>query len=134
MQKTGRSRRSLSLEQLQPLLATPGVAWVSLQHNAPGSPLREFPGVTQDLDELASLISALDLVISVCNTTVHMAGALGKEVLVMAPFVPEWRYGMSGEGMLWYPSARVFRQARYGDWDEVLSRIAEALRQRTGAK
>jgi tetratricopeptide (TPR) repeat protein len=134
LQKTGRSRRSLSLEQLQPLLATPGVAWVSLQHNAPGSPLREFPGVTEDLDELASLISALDLVISVCNTTVHMAGALGKEVLVMAPFVAEWRYGMSGESMLWYPSARVFRQARYGDWEEVLARIGEALRQRTGAK
>lgn len=128
MQKTGRSRRSLTLEQLQPLLETPGISWVSLQHNFTGSALREFPGVTDDLDDLASLISALDLVVSVCNTTVHIAGALGKKVLVMAPFVPEWRYGMSGEGMLWYPCARVLRQARYGIWDDVLAKVREALR------
>jgi tetratricopeptide (TPR) repeat protein len=128
LQKTGRSRRSLTLEQLQPLLDTPGVSWISLQHNFSGSPLREFPGVTEDLDDLASLISVLDLVVSVCNTTVHIAGALGKQVLVMAPFVPEWRYGMSGERMLWYPSARVIRQRRYGEWGDVLTDVREALR------
>jgi hypothetical protein len=78
------------------------------------------------MDELASLMGALDLVVSVCNTNVHVAGALGKEVLVMAPFVPEWRYGMSGERMIWYPSARVFRQERYGDWNKVLAEVASA--------
>jgi len=137
MQKTGRSRRSLSLAQLRPLLEAPGVSWVSLQYTpcageiaelaAAGGPrIAEFPGVTTDMDDLASLIAALDLVVSVCNTTVHVAGALGKEVLVMAPFVPEWRYGMRGERMVWYPSARVFRQVRYGAWDRVLAEV-EAL-------
>jgi len=128
LQRTGRSRRSLTLEQLEPLLSLPGIRWVSLQHNDDGrdARIRRFPGVTQDMDELASLIGALDLVVSVCNTNVHVAGALGKEVLVMAPFVPEWRYGLKSERMVWYPSARVFRQARYGDWNEVLPRVVSA--------
>lgn len=144
LQRTGRPRRSLALERLRPVLSLPGVQWVSLQYTdaaaeiaafreSSGIPLHEFPGVTQDIDELASLIGALDLVISVCNTTVHVAGAIGKEVLVMAPFVPEWRYGMSGERMIWYPSARVFRQATYGNWDGVIARVAEELKTRLAA-
>ncbi len=143
MQKTGRSRRSLSLAQLQPVLETSGVSWISLQYTAcseeiaalaaAGGPrIAEFPGVTADMDELASLIAALDLVVSVCNTTVHVAGALGKEVLVMAPFVPEWRYGMTGERMVWYPSARVLRQAAYGEWDRVIAQVRQALADRPG--
>jgi tetratricopeptide (TPR) repeat protein len=138
MQKTGRSRRSLSLAELRPLLDAPGTSWVSLQYTpcapeiaalaAAGGPrIAEFAGVTADMDELASLIAALDLVVSVCNTTVHVAGALGKDVLVMAPLVPEWRYGMRGERMVWYPSARVFRQARYGVWDQVLEDVKARL-------
>jgi tetratricopeptide (TPR) repeat protein len=129
MQRTGRSRRSLAPAQLEPLLALPGIRWVSLQHNDDGSEpsIHRFPGVTRDMDELASLIGALDLVVSVCNTNVHVAGAIGKEALVMAPFVPEWRYGMAGERMVWYAQARVFRQARYGEWDGVVARVRAAL-------
>ena len=141
VQKTGRSRRSLSLDALRPVLALPGTRWVSLQHTdagaelaafrqASGIALEEFPGVTKDMDELAALIAALDSVVSVCNTNVHVAGAIGKEVLVMAPFVPEWRYGMTGERMIWYPSARVFRQAAYGNWSGVTDSVAAALRSR----
>lgn len=128
VQKTGRSRRSIPEAQLEPLLALAGVAWVSLQHEDDSSDPRilRFPEATDDMDQLASLIGALDLVVSVCNTNVHVAGALGKEVLVMAPFVPEWRYGMRGERMVWYPSARVFRQARYGEWNKVLAEVASA--------
>ena len=98
---------------------------------ASGIPLQVFPGVTEDMDELASLVQALDLVVSVCNTTVHVAGAIGKEVLVMAPFLPEWRYGMRGERMLWYPSARIYRQAVFGDWDSVIGSVARSLAKKT---
>ena len=136
--RTGRGRRSIPLRELAPLLALPGTHWVSLQYTdareeiaAAGAPLAAFPGVTDDLDELAALIGALDLVVSVCNSTVHLAGALGKDVLVMAPFVPEWRYGFSGERMAWYPSARVLRQARYGDWGEVLAAVASRVSARS---
>jgi tetratricopeptide (TPR) repeat protein len=143
-QRTGRARRSLSLEQLRPVLSLRGAQWVSLQytdaaaeiaafHQAGGAELRQFPGVTQDMDDLAGLIGALDLVVSVCNTTVHVAGATGREVLVMAPFVPEWRYGMKGERMIWYPSARVFRQAAYGKWEDVIARVAGELKSRLAA-
>ena len=130
MQRTGRSRRSLGAAELEPLLGLPGIRWVSLQHNdddRESGRIHRFDGVTRDMDELASLIEALDLVVSVCNTTVHVAGAIGKEVLVMAPFVPEWRYGMGGERMVWYPRARVFRQARYGEWDSVVASVRAAL-------
>jgi tetratricopeptide (TPR) repeat protein len=138
VQGTGRSRRSLSLDALWPVLEQPGAHWVSLQHAVEsdelarygaehGTPIAHFEGVTHDLDDLAALIASLDLVVSVCNTNVHLAGALGKPVWVMAPLVPEWRYGRSGERMLWYPSARVFRQARYGDWESVVQRVAAGV-------
>ena len=131
LQKTGRSRRSVTLEELRPVLELSGRDWVSLQHGVTGSALREFPKVTDDLDDLAALICALDGVVSVCNTNVHLAGALGREVIVTAPFVPEWRYGLSGE-MLWYPSARMLRQGTYGDWQDVLARLDALLRTRAG--
>jgi Flp pilus assembly protein TadD len=121
-QGTGLSRRSVPLAALEPELRQPGVHWVSLQHGE--------ASVTQDLDELAALAKSLDLVISVCNTNVHVCGAIGKEVWVMAPLVPEWRYGASGEGMAWYPSARVLRQERHGDWSGVLQEIGRRLRER----
>jgi Flp pilus assembly protein TadD len=137
MQRTGRSRRSLELRRLEPVLP-PGAHWIALQHqnvdaeiaafrDTNGIAIHRFPEAMKDIDELAALIAALDSVISVCNTNVHVAGATGKQVLVMAPFVPEWRYGRSGD-MLWYPSARVLRQSKYGDWQDVLARLGELLR------
>jgi tetratricopeptide (TPR) repeat protein/ADP-heptose:LPS heptosyltransferase len=136
--KTGRNRRSIPLETLLPLLRQPDVAWVSLQYTDAaeaivrlreqnGIAIHDFRSATADMDELASLIHALDAVVSVCNTTVHVAGAVGKSTLVMAPFVPEWRYGMRDERMVWYPSARVFRQAGYGEWEPVVATVTEAL-------
>jgi tetratricopeptide (TPR) repeat protein len=129
VQMTGRSRRSIELARLEPLLALPGVSWISLQHDDEAQDPRvlRFAEATRDMDELAALMGALDLVVSVCNTNVHVAGAIGKEVLVMAPFVPEWRYGVSGERMIWYPSARVFRQSTYGDWSDVIGRVQRRL-------
>jgi len=138
---TGRSRRSVALERLDPLLRRAGACWVSLQHGpdadelsrggaSAGARIAHFEGVTRDPEELAALIAALDLVISVCNANVHLSGALGKEVWVMAPFAAEWRYGREGERMLWYPSARVLRQPRPGDWDDVIRRVAARLDER----
>ena len=136
--KTGRNLRSLSVEELRPLLDVPGISWISLQHGeteaeiaqlarTSGTVMRCFPDVTADIDNLAALISALDLEISVCNTNVHVAGALGKEVCVIAPFVPLWMYGMKGVRMPWYPSARIFRQASNRGWEPVVRTAALAL-------
>ena len=133
-QGTGLGRRSIPAPMLA-ALDQPGVRWVSLQHGAPHAgvpplPLAAFPGATDDIDQLAALCAALDLVVSVCNTNVHVCGALGREVWVLAPLVPEWRYGRSGERMLWYPAARVLRQTRHGDWAPVLAEAARRLRAR----
>ena len=131
---SGRVRRSLGLRQLHALLETRGIQWVSLQYGDVENEMKQlegrmhfFPGVAEDMDEFAALVDALDLVVSVCNATVHVAGAIGKEVLVMAPFLPEWRYGLRGERMLWYPSARVVRQSAMGDWTSVLDAVKAKL-------
>ncbi len=76
------------------------------------------------------MIVALDFCITVCNTQVHIAGALGKEVWVLTPLAPDWRYGNAGEGMLWYPAARMFRQGLDRDWSKVIERVAAELAHR----
>ncbi len=135
------ARRTLSLEELDPLLRVPGIAWVSLQYGDSsaersawkargGAPLHHWQGAVDDLEETAALIAALDFCISVCNTQVHIAGALGKEVWVLTPLAPDWRYGNAGEGMLWYPAARMFRQDLDRDWSKVIGRVAAELSRR----
>jgi tetratricopeptide (TPR) repeat protein len=136
--KTGRVRRSLDLAQLQAILGTAGATFVNLQYGDVRDELATFerrhglrilhePQAIDDYDETAALVSALDGVISVCTSIVHLTGALGRPVLVMAPYSAEWRYGMSGEAMPWYPSARVLRQPQPDDWAAVLRQVQEAL-------
>ena len=92
-----------------------------------------WPEVRADFEQTAALVGALDLVISVCTAVIHLGGALGRPVWVMAPFSPEWRYGIAGEEMPWYPSVRVFRQANYGEWDAVIDQASQALRELNSA-
>jgi tetratricopeptide (TPR) repeat protein len=135
--------RSLPLEALLPALAAPGVRLVSLQYGdcceevalgaaRCGVPLEYWPEALQDLDDTAALIAALDLVISVDNTTVHLSGALGRPVWVLLAASSEWRYLAAGERMPWYPSARLYRQSRAGDWRPVLDAVARDLSARAG--
>lgn len=144
LKQTRRSLRSIPLESWLPLLRTPNVQFLSLQYTDCSSEfetLREqfgidlplWPEAIRDYDETAALVSALDLVISVQTSVIHLAGALGKPVWVMVPAAPEWRYQTQGETMPWYPSARLFRQQELHNWKPVLtavSRELEALAQR----
>jgi tetratricopeptide (TPR) repeat protein len=143
VQSTGRSRRSLDLEALQPLLSLPGLQWVSLQYGDQaeeiaafsrrhGIAIQDWRDATGNMDELAALICGLDHVVSVCNATVHLTGALGRAATVLAPMAPEWRYGLRRERMLWYPSVRVLRQGALGDWSGVLAGAREVLRSLPG--
>ena len=139
VRKTRRALRSLTLEQLLPLLRQPGLRFVSLQYTPEaraaldelrvrhGIDIPHWQEAIDDYDETAALVSALDRTVSVCTSLVHLCGALGRPVWVMAPLTPEWRYGMTGETMPWYPSVRMFRQTSYGDWAPVIERVAREI-------
>ena len=83
----------------------------------------------QNLDDFAAQVSALDLVISTSNTTVHMAGALGKQVWTLLSYVPDWRWMLEREDTPWYPSMRLFRQNETRDWSGVFSQVRSELEQ-----
>ncbi len=80
-----------------------------------------------DLDDFAAKVAALDLVISVGNTTVHLAGALGVPVWVLLPTVPGWRWLIEGETNPWYASVRAIRQNQHGNWTTVFEEAARRL-------
>jgi hypothetical protein len=72
-------------------------------------------------------MEALDLVISVCTSSAHLAGALGRPLWLMLAHVPDWRWGTSGTAIAWYPTARLFRQRTDGDWAGVVRDVGSAL-------
>jgi tetratricopeptide (TPR) repeat protein len=137
---TNRNARSLSLEQLRPLLEIEATHFISLQYGDCAQEVVEFasthgivvhhwPEALDDYEETAALVAALDLTVSVCTAVVHLAGALGRPVLVMAPYVAEWRYGDKGPAMIWYPSATILRQPHADDWTTVITQVQQALQQ-----
>jgi tetratricopeptide (TPR) repeat protein len=142
VRKTRRALRSIALPELLPVLSTPGAQFVSLQYTSEaageaaameaqsGIRIEHWPDAIEDYDETAALVCALDLVVSVCTSVVHLGGALGRPVWVMAPYSPEWRYGFKGETMPWYPSVRLFRSPGFGQWQPVVESVSGALRQR----
>lgn len=124
---TRRHLRSLEPEQLLGVLRLPLHA-VSLQYDRVepelarlrmqhGVALAHWQDAIDDYDETAALVCALDGVLSVCTAVVHLAGALGRPVWVLAPSVTEWRYLDKGSTMPWYPSVHIIRQGRPGDWN-----------------
>jgi tetratricopeptide (TPR) repeat protein len=126
-QYTRTRSRSLDAADLDPILATPQCRFVNLQYGAYASELQainsrgagsvhDYPEALSDYDETAALVSALDLVISVCTAVVHLSGALGRQAWVLVPFSPGWRYTVERTRMPWYPSTRLFRQPSIGDW------------------
>ena len=135
---TGQSIRSIALESLLPILGARAAHFVSLQYgNVSGEvsaftarhniAVHELASADGDLDGVAALIASLDVVITVCTTAAHLAGALGKRTLVLVPAVAEWRYLAAGPSIPWYPSLRLFRQQRLHEWDDVISQVAREL-------
>jgi len=129
-------RRTCGLESLLPLLGTPRVAFYSLQVGSRSQDLAALPASVQVQDlsgqlrsftDTAAVVAQLDLVITIDTSVAHLAGALGKPVWVLLPFVAEWRWMLSREDSPWYPTMRLFRQESLGDWSGVIARVAEAL-------
>ena len=85
-----------------------------------------------DIDGFAALVDACDMILTIDNTTAHMAGALHKKTFVMLPHVPDWRWMLDREDSPWYPSLRLFRQTTDGDWGRVLRAVNAALLEAAG--
>ena len=91
--------------------------------------LTDLTGDIHDFADTAALIAELDLVISVDTAVAHLAGAMGKPVWLLLPLVPDFRWLLNRSDTPWYPTMRLFRQTRDGDWQEPIARIAQELRQ-----
>ncbi len=128
--------RSLSLTQLLPLFSDEIIEWISLQRLASPQDLAmlQTSRVTDwgqnftDFYAAAAAVMTLDLVITVDTAIAHLAGALGKPTWILLPFYADWRWLTGREDSPWYPTARLFRQKKRGDWAEVIERVGTELK------
>ncbi len=126
-------RRSLPARLLTPLLALPGLEFVSLQVGPRAAEMGDLPGLilpgpVADFADTATVIAGLDLVIGVDTAVIHLAGAMGKPVWTLLPFMPDYRWLLGRTDSPWYASMRLFRQETAGDWEDVIARVSNALR------
>jgi tetratricopeptide (TPR) repeat protein len=126
--------RSCDLDDFAPLGALKGIAWFGLQKGRDEErrscgPLTLDPlGVEiGDFADTAAILTHLDLVIAVDTSIVHLAGAMGKPVWTLLPFSPDWRWMIERGDSPWYPTMRLFRQPRVGDWAPVVAEVAREL-------
>lgn len=135
--------RSASLAALRPLLGE-AIEAVSLQTEvreadrallASDGRIRHFGEELGDFADTAALVDAMDVVIAVDTSVAHLAGAMGKPVWILLPYIADWRWQLGRDDSPWYPSARLFRQGSRGDWAGVVERVRgqlEALRTEGG--
>lgn len=119
--------RSIAPSLLAPLAALRGLRWVSLQYPPEPPPLPAVEAGCRDLVTLARRLRGLDLLVSVDTMNAHLAGALGVPVWTLLPTPCDWRWMEDRADSPWYPSMRLLRQSRPGDWSGVVAHLAEAL-------
>ncbi len=126
-------RRSISPQLLGALSDVQNVTFVTVQPRPAGVAPPEGLAVwdcgreLKDFADTAGLLSQVDLLISVDTSVAHLAGAMGKPVWLLLPFSPDWRWLLRREDTPWYPTMRLFRQRKLGDWAEVLQRVVAEL-------
>lgn len=136
--------RSVPLERLSSLAEVDNVWWFSLQVNDTGrSQLADISSrwmmtdagqYLQNFGDTAALMAQLDLVLTVDTSVAHLAGALGRPVWTMLGHTPDWRWRLTGTTCPWYPTMRLFRQPRRGDWEHVVADVKQALVIESAAK
>ena len=128
-------RRSIPLAALAALFALPGIAWFSLQRSIDEEEIAGVPEARalhrlparEDFDGMAALVAELDLIVSIDTSIVHLGGALGRPTWMMLAAATDWRWHTRHADTPWYPTLRLFRQPRAGDWDAVVRDVAAAL-------
>ena len=128
--------RSIRLEQLAPVLQVPHAAFYNLQQSVPARDqacLEKYSAAIRsnlnlaDFLDTASVIAEMDLVITVDTAVAHLAGALGKPVWTLLQHSPDWRWLLDRPDSPWYPTMRLFRQAKRNEWEPIILRVTEAL-------
>ena len=135
--------RSIQLEKFLPILEQ-DCDFYSLQYTdqaarevcdleeKTGVHIKHYPNMVEkyDYDTTVNFAATMDLVITVCTSIYHVAGALGVPVWCLTPSGPAWRYLTKGETSHWYNSAKLFRQAKGEEWETVIKRVSNELNQR----
>jgi len=128
--------RSIPLAVLASLADVDGVQFYSLQKGVQAEQIRSAPAFGSIIDlgpdlhdfaDTAAVLSELDLLICVDTSVAHLAGALGKPVWVLVPTPADWRWLEDRTDSPWYPTMRLFRQAKQGDWEPVIGRVKASL-------
>ena len=138
----GKESRNISLKQWADLIAMRNFCFINLQYGDVIDEINEFTAATgipiysdgqvdssKDLDDFFAQVAAMDLVVSIANSTAHIAGSLGKPALIFLPHVPDWRWMLNRTDSLWYPEITLLRQSREGSWSDVLQQAKTALTQ-----
>ena len=127
--------RKIDFAALAPLLRTPGVSFVSLQvggeaensADLAGNGILDLAPHLHDFAETAAAMANLDLIITTDTATPHLAGALGRPVWTLLHDAPDWRWFLNRDDCPWYPTMRLFRQEKPGEWNPVIERITAEL-------
>ena len=144
--KTAAKYRQLDLEQLLPVLKSVDAHWVSLQYKPSGGEIEafreahpeidivEYPygTLSNDYDDTVAMIQAMDHIVTMQTTTVHVAGGLGVPCWVFVPKSSQWRYGQEGETFPWAKSVRIIRQTERGQWSDIMDKTGDELANYTG--
>ena len=133
--------RNIDLQQMLPVLSNFNCDFINLQFGQFDEEIKYFKlkhGINirsindidnyNDIDGLAALINCLDLVITIQNTTAHLSGALGKKTWLMLAKNARWHWFLDKKKSLWYPSVKIFRQEKIGDWNKVINNISIELK------
>jgi hypothetical protein len=127
--------RTIPLEFLAPIFDTPGARFFSVQGGPESAQLQPWAGQVQSLAEertsilqVAHEMNGLDLIITVDTMTAHLAGALGRPTWTLLPFVCDWRWMLHRKDTPWYPTMRLFRQPKPGNWLPVVQEVGEELK------
>jgi hypothetical protein len=128
--------RSVKLAEFSPLAWVDSVVFYSLQKRIAGAQAVDPPAGMRLIDwtadltdfvQTAALIENLDLIVTIDTAVAHLAGAMGKRVWLLLQWIPDWRWMMERTDSPWYPTMRLFRQTKIGDWAEVLHNVAASL-------
>ncbi|MEJ2703919.1 MAG: glycosyltransferase family 9 protein, partial [Sedimentisphaerales bacterium] len=134
--------RSCHLWHFQRLSNIPGIRLIGLQEGAAAGqvnqlattmPTTNLGDELHDFTDTAAVIANLDLVISVDTAVLHLAGAMAKPAWAILSSASDWRWMLGRDDTPWYPSVRLFRQSKYGDWDGVFERVAAELATLSGS-